>query len=77
MDSLYQFTKNDLKIAKIAKLGYMSSIVYYLLPWKLVMWFCKDFLFLDQVIQELYSKYDAMNWLLQITKIAKNWSQNG
>ena len=21
------------------------------------------FLFLDQVIQELYSKYDAMNWL--------------
>ena len=53
--------RNDLKIAKIAKLGYMSSIVYYLLPWKLVMRFCKDFLFLDQVKEELYSKYDAMN----------------
>ena len=36
---LLQFTKsakNDFKIAKNAKLGLMSSIVY-LLPWQLVM----------------------------------------
>ena len=35
--SLQKILKNDFKIAKIAKLGYMSSIVYYFLPWKLVM----------------------------------------
>ena len=59
--SLQKMLKIDFKIAKIAKLGHMSSIVYYLLPWQLVVWFCKDFLFLNQVIQELHSKYDAMN----------------
>ena len=34
--SLQKLLKIDFK-AKIAKLGHMSSIVYYLLPWQLVM----------------------------------------
>ena len=39
------------------------------------MWFCKDFLFLNQVIQDLHSKYNSMNQLFLGRKIAKNWSQ--
>ena len=35
--SLQKLLKIDFKIAKIAKLGYMSSIVYSLLPWQIVM----------------------------------------
>ena len=57
---LQKLLKIDFKIAKIAKLGYMSSIAYYLLPRQLVIWFCKEFNFLNQVIQEFYYKYDAM-----------------
>ena len=33
------------------------------------------FLFLNQVIQELHSKYDAVNQLKLGTKMLKNWSQ--
>ena len=35
--SLQKLLKIDFKIAKIAKLGHMSLIVYYLLPWQLIM----------------------------------------
>ena len=35
--SLQKLLKIDFKTAKIAKLGHLSSIVYYLLPWQLVM----------------------------------------
>ena len=58
--SLQKLQKIDFKIAKISKLDHMSSIVYYLLPWQLVMWFCKDYFF-NKVRQELHHKYDAMN----------------
>ena len=35
--SLQKMLKIDFKIAKIAKLGYMTYIGYYLLPWQQVM----------------------------------------
>ena len=31
--SLQKWLKNDFKTAKVAILGHVSSIVYYLLPW--------------------------------------------
>ena len=37
IDKQYQFTKTAKIDFKMAKLGYMSSIVYYLLAWQLVM----------------------------------------
>ena len=34
-------------------------------------------LFFKYEIQELNYKHDVMNWMYQVTKNAKNWSQNG
>ena len=62
MDSLYQFTKSakiDFKTAKKAKLTYVFNSVFVTMATSHVI--LQRFLFLDQVIQELYSKYDAMN----------------
>ena len=42
---LQKMLKIDLKMAKIAKLGKMSLVVCYLLPWQLGIWFCKAFYF--------------------------------
>ena len=42
---LQKMQKNDLKMAKIAKLGKTTMVVCYLLPWQLGISFCKAFYF--------------------------------
>ena len=52
--------KIDLKMAKVAKLGKMSSVVLFdaMATSHVIL---QRYLFLNQVKQELHSKYDAMN----------------
>ena len=44
-NKLEKLLKTDFGIAKLAKFGKISSIVCYLLPWQLHIWFCKWFYF--------------------------------
>ena len=67
--------KIDLKMAKIAKLGKMSLVVCYLLPWQLGM-ILQSILFLNNTKQKLLFKYNDKTYLYQSTKVAINWPQN-